>query len=68
MLNFSLDELRLVAENRTIGGYKSMSKNQLINLFRITAALKPIVEDTPVRKPMKPEDRLMLKKFKRKKK
>ena len=48
MLNFSLDELRLVAENRTIGGYKSMSKNQLINLFRITTALKPIVEDTPV--------------------
>ena len=32
MLNLSLKELRLVAKNRDIKGYTSMSKNKLISM------------------------------------
>lgn len=54
MVNFTLDELILIAENRNIDRYKSMPKNQLINLF-----------SAHVQRPMKPEHELMLKNFKR---
>ena len=33
MLNLSLNELKLVAKNRGIKGYKSMSKEKLLSVF-----------------------------------
>ena len=33
MLNLTLKELRSVVKGRNTGGYKSMPKNQLINLI-----------------------------------
>ena len=33
MLNLTLKELRLIAENRNIYGYQTMSKDQLRNLI-----------------------------------
>ena len=40
MLNLILSKLRLIAKTRNTDGYKSMSKNQLINLIA-TGALPP---------------------------
>ena len=36
MLRLALNNLRLVAKKRNIGSYKSMSRNQLINLISST--------------------------------
>ena len=40
MLNLSLKELKLVAKNRGIKGYKSMSKNKLIRMLNRTEPIK----------------------------
>ena len=33
MLNLTLKELRLIAKNRNMGGYKSIRKDKLLRLF-----------------------------------
>ena len=40
MLNLSLKELKLVAKNRGIKGYKSMSKNKLIRMLNRPEPIK----------------------------
>ena len=40
MQNLSLKELKLVAKNRGIKGYKSMSKNKLIRMLNRTEPIK----------------------------
>lgn len=37
----SLNELRLIAENRKIDGYQNMSKDQLISLINTLKLLQP---------------------------
>lgn len=37
----SLNELRLIAENRKIDGYQNMSKDQLISLINTLKLLRP---------------------------
>ena len=54
MLNSALHELRLIAENRTIDGYKIIS-----------TTLRPISENNPLQRPMEPEGKAMMKKIKR---
>ena len=40
MLNLSKSELRLIAKKRSISGYKSMSKNELINAINTSEPAK----------------------------
>ena len=40
MLNLSKSELRLIAKERSISGYKSMSKNELINAINTSEPAK----------------------------
>ena len=40
MLNLLKSELRLIAKNRSISGYKSMSKNELINVINTSKPTK----------------------------
>ena len=40
MLNLLKNELRLIAKKRSISGYKSMSKNELINAINISEPAK----------------------------
>ena len=40
MLNLSLKELRLVAKNRGVKGYKSMSKSTSLNILNRTEPIK----------------------------
>ena len=40
MLNLSLKELKLIAENRGIKGYKSMSEDRLLSALKASQSLK----------------------------
>ena len=40
MLNLSLKVLKLIAKNRSIKGYKRMSKNKLINSLKASKPIK----------------------------
>ena len=40
MLNLSLKELKLVAKNKGIKGYKRMSDNRLLSILNVPEAIK----------------------------
>ena len=40
MLNLSLKELKLIAKNRTINGYKRISKDELLSITNISKPRK----------------------------
>ena len=66
MLNFALDELRLIVENKNIDGYKPMPKNQLIDLFSTSTNTlvnikKPVHNHIEEIRPMIPKEKIMLK-------
>ena len=43
MLNLSLKVLKLIAKNRSIKGYKRMSKNKLINSLKASKPIKKTI-------------------------
>ena len=45
MLNLSLKELKLIAKNRDIEGYKSISKNKLLSIINTP---EPIIENKTI--------------------
>ena len=49
MLNLSLKELRLIAKNRDIKGYKGMSEDKLLSMLQES---KPKPEPEPIKKIM----------------
>ena len=42
MLNLSLKELKLIAKNKGIKGYKRMSDNRLLSILNVPEAIKKI--------------------------
>ena len=40
MLNLSLKEMKLIAKNRNVKGYKRMSKNKLISSLKASKPIK----------------------------
>ena len=50
MLDLSLKELRLIAKNRDIKGYKTMSKNKWLNMLSTSEPIKENKTTKDIRK------------------
>ena len=59
MLSLSLKELRLIAKNRDIKGYKSMSKNKLLSIINTPEPRKEKKTIKDIRKENSSTDKIL---------